>query len=247
MRKSKNYMTFRKPRTRAIRALNNLYVINTIARNSLKEAKQNLKSHKNAKLHYEVPVVSGETIVVARRKSKIISLLKEAINRDLYSQTLIAAVATTEDYLSKSLTTILTWYPQKLSSGEGKKVDFSLVLESEDIDKLIQKVIFNQIYSIFHSSPIKYFEALKKIFAINFSVKLKQEFSEVKATRDLLVHNSGVINSLYLKKSGKLARGKEGEIIPLNESYFNNGLRCMKKVVTTTYSQLLKKYGNRNP
>ncbi len=240
-------MIFRKPRTRGIKALNNLYVVNTIVQNSLKEAKDNLKSKKIAKLHYEIPVVTGETIAVARRKSKIIRLLDEAINRDLYSQALIAAVALTEDYLSKSLATILSWYPQKLPNSDNKKIDFSLILNTKNKDELIQRIIAKYIDSIFYSSPAKYFETIQKMLAITFPDKIKEQFSEIKATRDLLVHNSGIINSLYLTKSSKLARGAEGETVLLNNNYFDNSLRCMKKIITSTYLQLLEKYGDNTP
>lgn len=247
MKKPKNYMIFRKHRTQAIRSLNNVYVINSIARNSLKQSKIELESQKNAKLQYEVPIVSGEIIKVARRKSKIISLLNEAICCDLYSQSLITSVAITEDYLSKSLFTILIWYPQKLSNitiGEDRKIELSLVINSKSIEELLQKVIFNNINSVFYASPRKYFEKIENILSIILPLKIKSQFSENKATRDLLLHNSGIINSMYLAKSGNLARGTEGETIPLNSNYFDNSLRCMKKIITSSYSQLLKKYGN---
>lgn len=240
-------MTFRRPRTQTIKALNNLSVVNTIAQNSLKEARDNLKSKKIAKLHYEIPVVTGETIVVARRKSKIISLLEKAVNRDLYRQALITAVAITEDYLFKSLMTILLWYPQKIPNSGEKKIDFSLILSTKDKDELIQNIIVKYINSIFYSSPEKYFETIKKILAITFPDKIKKQFLEIKATRDLLVHNNGIVNFLYLKKSGKYARGIEGKIIFLNNNYFDDSLCCMKRIITTTYSQLLKKYGNKTP
>lgn len=247
MKKQRYYMTFRRPRTRTIKALNNLSVINTIARNSLREVKTNLQCQRSVKLRYKVPVVSGETITVARRKSKIISLLDKAINRDLYSQSLITAVAITEDYLSKSLATILEWYPQKLSVYGDKKVDLTLILDSENKEELLQRIIFKVVYSIFYPSPAKYFETIEEILAITYQDPIKKQFSEIKATRDLLVHNSGIVNSIYLAKSKDLARGSEGEVIPLDNNYFDNSLRCMKRIISKTYSQLLQKYGNKPP
>lgn len=62
-----------------------------------------------------------------------------------------------------------------------------------------------------------------------------------------MVHNGGAINSLYLQKAGTKARATEendGELIPLDAEYFDNSIRNMKKLVTSIYSKLQKKYGN---
>jgi len=241
--KPRNHMIFRRPRTKAIRTLNNIYVMNTIARSSLKEARNDLRSDRLKRLNFEVPTVSGETITIAKRKTKVLSLLDEAIDRDLYSQSIITAVAVTEAYLVKSLTTILTWFPDKLSA-EQKKIDFSLVLESDDLNEVILRVVQRQVYSVFYTSPRKYFEYMEKAFAFELPQEVKEQYAEVKATRDILVHNSGEVNDLYLSKAGNRARAEEGELIPLDSEYFEQSIRTMKALVTRVYTKLLKKYGN---
>lgn len=236
-------MIFRRPRSSTIRTLNNIYVMHTIARRSLEEAKSALGSEAVKRLDFQIPTVIGETITVAKRKSKVLSLLNEAIDRGLYSQSLITAVAITEDYLVKSLTTILTWFPEKLSAGQ-RKIDFSLVLGSDDIDELILRVIQKQVDSVFYASPRKYLEYMEEAFAFQIPHKVKERYAEVKATRDILVHNSGKVNDSYLSKAGDRARAEEGELIPLDSQYFDESIRAMKALVTRVYTRLLKKYGN---
>lgn len=241
--KPRNYLRFRLPRNRAIRTLNNIFVINTIARRSLQEARTNLCSDRVKRLNFEVPTVSGETITFAKRKSQVLSLLDEAIDRDLYSQSLITAVAVTESYLVTSLRTILTWFPEKLSAGQ-KKIDFSLVLESDDLDEVILRVVQRQVDSVFYASPRKYLEYMEEAFAFEIPQKVKEQYAEVKATRDILVHNSGKVNDSYLSKAGDRARAEEGELIPLDSEYFDESIRAMKTLVTRVCTRLLKKYGN---
>ncbi len=242
-KKPRNYRIFRRPRTIAIKTLNNIYVINTIARRSLKEARSDLRSDRVKRLRFEVPTVRGETITVAKRKSKVLYLLNEAIDRDLYSQSIITAVAVTEAYLVTSLTTILNKFPEKLSAGQ-KKIDFSIVLESDDLDEVISRVVKKQVDSVFYDSPQKYLEYMEKAFAFEIPQKVKEQYAEAKATRDILVHNSGEVNDSYLCKAGDRARAEEGELISLDSEYFDQSIRAMKELVLRVYTRLLKKYGN---
>ncbi|TEU19594.1 MAG: hypothetical protein E3J21_03310 [Anaerolineales bacterium] len=251
-KKQRNYMTFRRPRTRAVRALNNIYVVTTLTINALTDVKNQLRSEKGAKLNFEVPVVSGERIVVPRQRTKILQLLDNAIARDLYRQSLITAVATTEDYLTQILTIILRWFPHKLKlavtgSQTERKIDLDLVLEAQKMDDLFARIIERRLISVFYGSPQRYFDYIQSVLAFELSDEVKISYAEVKATRDLLVHNSGIVNQVYLKKAGSRARVPEGETIPLDDQYFSESIRCMKRVVTKVYSGCLDKYGDINP
>lgn len=239
----RNYMIFRRPRTQAIKALNNIYVINSIARNSLREAKGALEAKPKAKLNFEIPTVSGDSISVARRRTKVLSLLKGTIDRDLFEQSIVAGVAIAEDYLATTLRTVFGWYPEKLSTGE-KKVDLSLILECDDMDELLSRLVEKRIHSVFYGSPSEYFGFIEQSLAIKIPNDRKENYAEIKATRDLLVHNAGVVNSLYLRKAGKKARALEDEEIPIDPNYFNHCIRWMKKLIGSIYTRTLAKYGN---
>lgn len=243
IKRQKNYMTFRRPRTRTIKALNNIYVINTISRQALVDYRGSLQTISLRKVGFDIPVVSGERIVVTRRKSKIFQLLDEVITHDLYKQALVSAVTVVEDYLIQMLNIILKWYPEKLSIGE-RRIDVTMVVEAESLDEVLQKIIEKQINSAFYTSPSKYFEYIERTLAVKLPRNVKASYVEYKASRDVLIHNSGIANSIYIRKAGKLARAKAGEKIPMDESYFNNFIRGMKSLVTAVYKRLLDKYGD---
>ena len=233
------------PRTQALRELNNTYVINTIARRSLKFAQDELESKRRTKFNYKVPTVSQkDNISIAKTKKQVIKLIENTVDRDLFSQSVITAVAITEGYLSKSLYTILSKFPEKLASND-KKIDISLIFESDDLIELIDKIILKQINSAFYSSPAKYFEYSEKILSIKIRKSLKDQYAEIKATRDILVHNGGIINDQYIFKSGKKARASSeniDELIDLDPEYFDQSIRGMKKLVVSIYKQLQQKY-----
>lgn len=241
--RQKNYMIFRRPRTRTIKALNNISVTNTISRQALTDYRGSLQTISLSKIGFGIPVISGEQIVVARRKSEIFQLLDETVKCDLYKQALVSAVTVVEDYLIQMLDIILNWYPEKLAIGE-RKIDISMVVEAESLDEILHRIIEKEINSAFYASPAKYFEYLEDTLAIKLPKKVKTAYIECKASRDVIIHNSGIANSTYIRKAGKLARAKAEEEIPIDESYFNSFITSMKRLVVTVYKRLLDKYGN---
>ncbi|HJR09002.1 MAG TPA: hypothetical protein VJ842_17215 [Pyrinomonadaceae bacterium] len=52
----------------------------------------------------------------------------------------------------------------------------------------------------------------------------------MKATRDLLIHNSGVINDVYLSKVEAKKRGERGERILINAGYFDHCISTLKRL-----------------
>jgi len=237
-----NYNLFRKPRNRAIRELNNIFVVTGIARNAVNDARETLQSGPRTKLRFTIPTVRDEQIVAARNRSKILSLLEQAVNQDLFAQALVPAVALTEGYLADMLVMILRAFPQKLSSPE-KKIDLQLVLQASNLDELLGKIVSNQIHATFYDSPVKYFKYIEHTLSISIPKRRKAAYAEVKATRDIYVHNGGIANEFYIQKSGDLARAEDGEPLPLDEDYFSSAITCMKGIVQSVYTGLLKKYG----
>lgn len=63
-----------------------------------------------------------------------------------------------------------------------------------------------------------------------------------KATRDLVVHNGGIVNELYLQKAGEKARGKRGDQLVVNKKYFYGALAKMKKVSGAIKRDVEKRY-----
>jgi hypothetical protein len=175
----KNYRVFRRPRSRTIRALNNIYVVNTLTVNALVDLRSQLRSQDEHKLNFEVPVVSGDRVVVPKRKTKMLQLLDHAIEHDLYKQSLISAIAVTEDYLTQTLTIILKWFPHKLKiavSGiqTDRKVELDAIIEAQDLDTLMLQIIERQLVSIFYGSPARYFEYIERVLSFQLQEGTKE-------------------------------------------------------------------------
>lgn len=243
IKRPRNYLIFRKPRNRAIRGLNNIYVLNELSCKALLSAKKQLEEDKKKKLNFEVPAVTGDIVTTVQRRIKIIRLLGEAIDTGFSRQFIISSVAITENYLTEMLRLVLRAFPDKLK-GQDRKVDLDLVLDSADIHNLYSTIIERQIHSVLFLGPEKYLQYIEHTLSIQIPKSSKEQYAEVKATRDLLVHNDGVINATYVEKAGKLARGKVGDTIAVDEMYFDLAISTMKKIVKSVYAKSLNKFGD---
>ena len=59
---------------------------------------------------------------------------------------------------------------------------------------------------MFYDRPVNWFEYVKGLTKISATtITETEQFAEIKATRDVLVHGQGVANSYYVDKAGTLA------------------------------------------
>ena len=171
----------------------------------------------------------------------MLSLLDQTANRDLYAQALVSAVAVTEGYLIDMLSLILRAFPMKIGDPD-KKVDLNIVLQAKCLDGVLEEVISRKIRSVFYATPAEYFEEFEKILSISLPDDRKAAYCEVKATRDIYVHNGGIVNYVYLQKAGELARAKDGELINIDERYVSESIALMRVMVRLTADRLRGKY-----
>lgn len=62
-------------------------------------------------------------------------------------------------------------------------------------------------------------------------------FVEIKASRDIIIHNSGLINKLYVEKAGDKSRGDAGEELVIDDAYFRHVIVTLKALAGAIQSQ----------
>lgn len=68
-----------------------------------------------------------------------------------------------------------------------------------------------------------------------------QRLAEIKATRDVFIHNRGVANAIYVEKAGKMARFNAGDRVDVPEPYHRESWELIKKVVTEMSAAAIEK------
>lgn len=89
------------------------------------------------------------------------------------------------------------------------------------------------INELTYKSPKDFAEDFKNYVGINLLEKpVFYNYIELKATRDIYVHNQGIANEIYLAKAGTQARVKAGEELPVDTKYFLQSYEWCIQIVT---------------
>ncbi len=124
-----------------------------------------------------------------------------------------------ETLLNDILKSILIEYPNKIPSK--KKIDVDCVLSSTSLEQVKLTIVDGILNDIAYKSPTDYAAEFEKYTGVNLLENpVFHKYIELKATRDIHIHNGGIANDIYLTKAGVSARVKSGEYLPVTIQYF---------------------------
>jgi hypothetical protein len=111
----------------------------------------------------------------------------------------IALVSEVEHYFGSAVSTALRLYPEKMGSQSFRLTDILAVSSS---DELVDRAASATMHELMYAKPLDYLAGLCNILSID-KKSLEQHwpaFVELKARRDLGVHNDWIVNPIYLRK-----------------------------------------------
>lgn len=182
--------------------------------------------------------VTGNTV----DETKVDGLARNYVARDLVSSTFQHFVSLFERFVFDFVRVWLTEYPKSLS---GKQVKFGTVIEATDKGEIVAAVVQKQVLEISYERVGDWFAYLEKIAQLGCPNQDQIErLAEIKASRDVLVHNNGIANSTYVAKSMGRARFAEGENLELPEQYHRDSWQLLKQVVADVANSGINKLGN---
>jgi len=124
-----------------------------------------------------------------------------------------------ETLLNEILKSILIEFPNKIPNK--KKIDVECVLSSNSIEQAKIFIVDSILNEIAYKSPKDYAEEFNKYTGVNLLENpVFHKYIEIKATRDIHIHNGGNANDIYTTKAGVLARVKSGKYLPVDIQYF---------------------------
>lgn len=215
---------------RTVRRLNDVYVLTSLSADGLKLIRESLSATKRRAMDVVVLDHSGAEMATTRRKKHMRRLLHTAIERTQVEYALQSVVSEAEAFIASLLRHVLLAYPRKLLGSE-KKVDLSVVIECDSRDEIISRLIDAKIAAILYGSPSDYLKAVGDIVSGRVPEELAGKFSEVKATRDLIVHAQGIANDLYIRKSAGYSRAASGTLVPIDRGYLRHGVAAARNLV----------------
>jgi len=156
-------------------------------------------------------------------------LAQEYVTGYLTEATFQHFVSLFEDFVGDFLRLWLNHFPMSLSSNE---VMFKTVLECKDKAEIIGAVVESKLHSLQYQRVADWFEYIEKLAKLDCPTpdQIKQ-LAEIKATRDILVHNKGIANAIYVDKSMGRARFAVGDQVDVPEHYHRESWQILKQVV----------------
>lgn len=95
------------------------------------------------------------------------------------------------------------------------------VFDSKSIEEVHIRASDTLLNELAYKSPQEFSEALNSLLSINLlECPAFHKYMELKATRDIYIHNRGVANEIYLRKAGNHARVTAQQPLPVNIQYF---------------------------
>lgn len=120
-------------------------------------------------------------------------------------------------------------HPQSLGA---KELSFKTVLDAPDKEAVTLHVVNKELNEISYERPKDWFKYLDA--RVNLGCPTQDEIdriAEAKASRDVLVHNRGIVNKVYLSKAGKGARFGDGQKLEIQEHYHRETWELIRKVI----------------
>lgn len=166
--------------------------------------------------------------------------------KGLYEAFLVSTLSRFESFLADVLFAFFMRYPLRITQKVGgipacPEMSAADVIRAEDKDDLVRKMIHQHIEQVFRQRPSMYMRYLVEIIGVEDD-KSFLDYYEVSATRDLIVHSNGVINRLYMEKSGEKSRGAIGDRLTVDKKYFDAALAKIKRVSGSIKRDVEKKY-----
>jgi len=118
------------------------------------------------------------------------------------------------------------------------------LLKAGQVDLVIQSVVDKELNELKYERVADWFSYLERLVRLGCpNQSTIEQLAEIKATRDILVHNQGIANATYVSKSGLLARCRAGEELPLPETYHRQSWQTIRSLVQEMTAAAVSKAG----
>ena len=175
----------------------------------------------------------GEMRTVARSNGEKIK--RRIMQKDIYNSAFVSIVAAVEDYLSKIMTWILLCDNKRIKctiSGVSFIKEIPVIdLIDNDREDIIKELIDQRVEGLFYASPQKQLEYFDKALGLKVDADIWGNWVEIKARRDLWIHNAGIVNQIYINKTGDYGLCALDSEAIITEEYFGNCIAILKTMI----------------
>lgn len=188
--------------------------------------------HDDIEVSFPVKYNPDRTSIQSTRKyskDQLLSKYQYLAHHQLSVNGLVQLVTLVETMLSDVVRAVVVRYPQKL--GGKRNISIQTVLESTTLDEVHLRATDSLLNELAYKSPAEFAESVQPLISINLlECPSFHRYVEVKATRDIFIHNRGIANDVYVRKAGSHARVKSGITLPADTQYFLESYECCLQI-----------------
>jgi hypothetical protein len=174
------------------------------------------------KLTYQIGVRPDGTAMFGENQYAKKDLIQHYVHlstHELARNGIYQLITITETVLADCIRLILIQYPKKI--GAKRTIALSTIFECPSLVAVHFAAVSALINELSYKSPREFAEVASEIFGFNIlEIPAYHHFIEIKATRDVYIHDRGLANSVYCNKAGSHARVTQGQALPMNPKYF---------------------------
>jgi hypothetical protein len=161
------------------------------------------------------------------------------LSSSLPINSMINIVVAIEAMFNDILRAVLLEYPVKVPAD--KEIKAGVVMKIGSLVELKECIVEGFINEVLYQSPEEYAKSFEKFVSVSLKGnKHFAQFQEIKAARDIYIHNKGIVNDVYLKKAGSLAKGTLGKVLDISIHYYVDAQKACMELVKYVSDQLNK-------
>ncbi|HYC50109.1 MAG TPA: hypothetical protein VEB19_03270 [Gemmatimonadaceae bacterium] len=151
-------------------------------------------------------------------KEELIQRYEFLAIRQLSINEIIQFVTIVDAMLSDVLRAVVSRYPHKL--GGKRTVTVQAVLESGSLEEVHLRATDSLINELSYKSPSEFADTFEELVGVNLlECPSFHRYVEIKASRDIFIHNRGIANAVYARKAGSHLRVQVGSVLPADSQY----------------------------
>lgn len=153
------------------------------------------------------------------RKEELLLKYQFLAFHQLSVNVLVQLVTIVETMFGDVVRAVVLRYPLKL--GGKRSISVQAVLESTTLEEVHLRATDSLLNELSYRSPAEFAESMQQLLSVNLmECPAFHRYMEIKATRDIFIHNRGIANDLYVRKAGSHTRVKSGMALPADIQYF---------------------------
>ncbi len=153
------------------------------------------------------------------KKDELLSRYQFLAFHQLALNGLVQLVTIMEALFGDVVRAVISKYPHKL--GTKRSMPLQAILESSSLEEIHLRAADTLLNELSYKSPMEFAEALQGLISVNLlECPAFHKYLEIKASRDIFIHNRGIANDIYVRKAGTHQRVKAGTNLPADIQYF---------------------------